>query len=250
MKRRVAHRILGGFFVIVCIFTAILHGFSPKKGSDVKCEDLEASLSEVEALFPRFTVSARPKGIESDLHFDVITPTDGGELLLRWGDTELAVSKSVLETALPPERSLPEVKDEEIARAAALLAPRVTSRYLIWTDLHRLTTYVLESTDGKWQLLRRLPCSAGDAAHPSPEGLFRLGIHRLAFGREGYYRATSALQICGNYFYHSVLLTPGGDEVLDGRLGERISHGCIRHSRDDSRWLYETIPDGTAILIR
>lgn len=101
-----------------------------------------------------------------------------------------------------------------------------------------------------WQVLRRLPCSAGDAAHPTPEGLFSLGVHRLSFGRKGLYSAAYALQITGNYLYHSVLLSPNGKELLDARLGERISHGCIRHSLEDSRWLYETVPDGTAILIR
>ncbi len=242
--------ILGGISLAVCILTALSHGFLSKKPSDAIEGSSAAALSEVETLFPRYTVSARPKGIESTLHLDVISPIDGGELLLRWKGAELAVSREAVETALPPERDLPEVSDAEIARAAALLAPTAKTRYLLWTDLYRLKTYVLERVDGEWRVLRRLPCSAGDASHPSPEGLFRLGVHRLTFGRQGYYSAAWALQISGNYLYHSVLLTPSGDRVLDGRLGERISHGCIRHALEDSRWLYETVPDGTAILIR
>ena len=141
------------------------------------------------------------------------------------------------------------VSDSEIVSAAELLAKDADTRYLLWTDLWRLETYVLKKEEGRWSLLRRLPCSVGDAANPTPEGFYHIGVHRASFGRSGYYKAVYAMQISGNYLYHSILLAENG-EILDGRLGERISHGCIRHSLEDSRWLYETIPDGTSVLIR
>ena len=141
------------------------------------------------------------------------------------------------------------VSDGEIVSAAEHLAGDADTRYLLWTDLFRLETYVLEKKEGRWSLLRRLPCSVGDASNPTPEGFYHIGVHRASFGRAGYYKAVYAMQISGNYLYHSILLTEN-DEILDGRLGERISHGCIRHSLEDSRWLYETIPDGTSVLIR
>ena len=141
------------------------------------------------------------------------------------------------------------VSNGEIVSAAEHLAGDADTRYLLWTDLFRLETYVLEKKEGRWSLLRRLPCSVGDASNPTPEGFYHIGVHRASFGRAGYYKAVYAMQISGNYLYHSILLTED-DEILDGRLGERISHGCIRHSLEDSRWLYETIPDGTSVLIR
>lgn len=249
MKRIVA-AFFGSILLPVAFFSALWSGFSAKNTDIGEICSAEPSYEEVEALFPRLRVSARPRGDESAPWLEVVTPTEGGRLLLRFGNSLLSVPREDLETALPAPQRLRKASDPEIEHAAAVLAPTVKTRYFIWTDLTRLSTYVLEKRENGWRLLRRLPCSAGDAAHPSPEGLFSLGVHRLSFGRAGYYSAAFALQISGNYLYHSVLLSPDGERVIDGRLGERISHGCIRHSLEDSRWLYETVPDGTAILIR
>ena len=49
---------------------------------------------------------------------------------------------------------------------------------------------------------------------------------------------------------HSVLFDWGGTEVLDGRMGMRLLHGCIRLRHEDSRRLYETIPIGTTVFVR
>ena len=250
VKRTLTISVLGVLLLAVCVFAAAPHGFLEKSPSNDAYSDAVNAKDELEELFPRFTPSASARGIKGAPMLELLTPTEGGEVLLRWRDTELSVASDAVETHLPPERHLREVSDAEIARAAASLAPSVETPYLIWTDLYRLTTYVLKGADGEWTVLRRLPCSAGDEAHPSPEGLFYLGVHREGFGRKGHYSAAWALQIIGNYLYHSVLLTPSGDAILDGRLGERISHGCIRHSLEDSLWLYDTVPDGTAILIR
>ncbi len=236
--------------LLAIIFVAERGGFFEKNALHASICAAESPLEDVEALFPRFRVSARPKGSDGEHWLEVLTPTDGGELLLRFRGAVLSVPQDAVETALPAPQTLSEAGERDIERAAAVFAPTAATRYLVWTDLSRLSTYVLCRQGDGWRLLRRLPCSAGDAAHPSPEGLYSLGVHRLSFGRAGYYSAAFALQISGNYLYHSVLLSPDGERVLDGRLGERISHGCIRHSLEDSRWLYETVPDGTAILIR
>ena len=45
-------------------------------------------------------------------------------------------------------------------------------------------------------------------------------------------------------------VAPYGGEIIDGRLGMRISHGCVRLRFEDSRWLYESIPIGTTVFIR
>ncbi len=145
--------------------------------------------------------------------------------------------------------ALPPVTDREIGEAADAFGLASETPYLLWTDLWRLETYLLTKENKGWQVLRRIPCSAGDTAHPTPRGSFRVGAHRLALGG-GSYLTVYALHIFGDYLYHSVLLTPEGNELADGRLGARISHGCIRHSVEDSRYLYSTVPDGTTVLIR
>jgi lipoprotein-anchoring transpeptidase ErfK/SrfK len=50
--------------------------------------------------------------------------------------------------------------------------------------------------------------------------------------------------------FHSVLFDWAGNEIIDGRLGTRASHGCIRLRFEDSKWLYETVPIGTTVFIQ
>jgi lipoprotein-anchoring transpeptidase ErfK/SrfK len=38
-------------------------------------------------------------------------------------------------------------------------------------------------------------------------------------------------------------------QVIDGRLGEATSHGCVRLSLEDAKYIYEIIPARTGIKI-
>ncbi len=152
---------------------------------------------------------------------------------------------------LPPTAPfLPTVSDGEIAAAASAFGLTSETPYLLWTDLWRLETYLLKTDGSAWHLERRIPCSVGDFSHPTPRGLYRISSHLVSLGKREQYLTVYALHIFGDYLYHSVLLAPEGNELSDGRLGERISHGCIRHSVEESRRLYRTVPDGTTVLIR
>ncbi len=206
-----------------------------------------------EALFPPY----RPMGRLTEAVGEL---AEGCELELLYADkdtyTALFDGKQYLlkRSAVRPfscdVTRLPPVSDGEIERASALFCRAVDSPYLLWVDLARLESYLLKRSEGAWQLLRRLPCSAGDLAHPTPRGLFSVSSHRPSLGKEDKYRAVYALHLRDDYFLHSVLLSPEGNEISDGRLGTRVSHGCIRHSVEDSRYLYRTLPDGAAVLIR
>ena len=57
-------------------------------------------------------------------------------------------------------------------------------------------------------------------------------------------------QWSGNYLFHSVLYNPGSmTSVQDGRLGIAASHGCIRLSLANARWIYQNIPRGTKVVV-
>lgn len=55
----------------------------------------------------------------------------------------------------------------------------------------------------------------------------------------------------GIYLFHSVPTDSSGQYILKEalKLGEPASHGCVRMSVSDSKWLFENIPTGTPIKI-
>ncbi len=147
-------------------------------------------------------------------------------------------------------RSLDAVDGKTVAYFAGAMGMRSKTDYLLWTDLSRFQTYVLEYGDEGWQVIRTLPCSLGDSLHPTPSGTFEVDYKCTSIGKENLYLCRHALCFYGSYMYHSVLYDWGGKNLIDSRLGENISHGCIRLSPADSEWLYKKIPIGTAVFIR
>lgn len=137
-----------------------------------------------------------------------------------------------------------------VAYFAGAMGMRSKTDYLLWTDLSRYQTYVLEYGDEGWRVIKTLPCALGDSLHPTPSGTYEVDYKCTSIGKENLYLCRHALCFYGSYMYHSVLYDWGGKTLIDARLGENISHGCIRLSPLDSEWLYHKIPIGTTVFIR
>ncbi len=149
---------------------------------------------------------------------------------------------------LPP--SLPAVSGRNVADFVGEMGYTSKTDFMLFTDLSRFCTYVLEYGDEGWFLRFTLPCSIGDPWHPTPTGRFEVAYKCACIGKTDKYLCRHAMCFYGSYMYHSVLLDWTGDAVLDGRLSSAISHGCIRHAPEDSALLYSLIPVGTAVYIR
>lgn len=161
---------------------------------------------------------------------------------------QVAWSELLPKTTYPKEISA--VDEKTVAYFAGAMGMKSKTDYLLWTDLSRFQTYVLEYGDEGWHVLKTLPCSLGDNAHPTPSGTYEVDYKCTSIGKENLYLCRHALCFYGSYMYHSVLYDWGGSHLIDARLGERISHGCIRLSPADSQWLYTKIPIGTTVFIR
>ncbi|MBQ9736752.1 MAG: L,D-transpeptidase [Clostridia bacterium] len=176
---------------------------------------------------------------EHEKHYTVSTPS-GGRVRVPWD--------AVMPIAVPS----PALREPSAAEIADFVGERMHSRtgVLLWVDLARVRVYLLEYGDEGWTLVRTLRCSVGDAAHPTPSGRFEIAYRSASIGKENLYLCRHALCFYGGYMLHSVLYDWAGESVTDGRLGERISHGCIRLSPKDSEYLYRTVPIGTAVYVR
>ncbi len=120
------------------------------------------------------------------------------------------------------------------------------SPYFIWVDISRQRTYIFLNLQGKWQVIRDIPSATGTNYMPTEQGLFKVYSRQPILKGPQY--AYNCLRFNGPYMIHSVTYTSRGN-LLDPTLSNKASHGCVRVSIEDSRWLYQYIPYGTAVWV-
>ena len=118
--------------------------------------------------------------------------------------------------------------------------------WLILTNLSTCRVGVFTGSQGNWSLISYMTCSPGAYESPTVSGVYRVTGHVFSFGSG--YTCWYATQFYGNYLFHSVLYYPGSmSSIKDGRLGEHLSHGCVRLAIEDARWIYYEVPNGTTV---
>ena len=137
--------------------------------------------------------------------------------------------------------------DSFITRSAYRTRGRKSStNYLILVDNTSCHCMIFHKKGGDWMPLYDWLCSPGKPSTPTVKGIFHTGIKGLCFGHG--YTCWYYTQILGDYLLHSVKYQPGSQSRLqDGRLGCQISHGCVRLSLGNAKWIYNTIPYNTTI---
>ncbi|MBL4933795.1 L,D-transpeptidase [Clostridium paridis] len=123
-----------------------------------------------------------------------------------------------------------------------------TTSFLIWVDTKNFKTNIFQGAKDNWKLLNSYSCSIGKPSTPTPKGTFKVGIKGLSFGEEKGYKCRYYTQIVGNYLFHSIIYNLNGT-IRDGRLGKRISDGCVRLALLNAKWIYDNVPKGTTIYI-
>lgn len=120
--------------------------------------------------------------------------------------------------------------------------------YLIWVDLKIFKTNIFKVQNGRWLLVNSYLCTIGKRSTPTPTGRFKVGIKGLYFGVEKGYKCWYYTQFKGNYLFHSIIYNLDGS-VRDGRLGMKLSDGCIRLEKVNAKWIYDNVPQETAVII-
>lgn len=132
-------------------------------------------------------------------------------------------------------------QEELLARIRAESAVVVTHMVI---DLSQQRLYAMNRHD---QALAEYKVSTGMAGYATPPGSYQV-VNKATYAYSEKYEAD---------MYHWMGLTRNGEigmHALKGggyerRLGRRASHGCIRLSRDDARYLFSLIPIGMAVEI-
>ena len=173
---------------------------------------------------------------------------------------------AVSETALKyfqKKHELPEtgVADETTQRilfsSRALRSEEYIFPYKLVVSISKQRVYVGEWDGESYEnnVIHAFVCSTGAKGTPTPLGTYQAGGQS---GAEWYYFQQSdcyarwAYHIVGGILFHSVLYTTKG-KLMKGTvdaLGKRASHGCIRLSEEDAKWIYDNCPPGTTVVIR
>lgn len=124
-----------------------------------------------------------------------------------------------------------------------------STNYVIIVDTKMNYTLIYKGKKGSRTLIKSMQCTTGAASTPTVKGEFSILDRKPSFG-DGSYVVWNATRFYGGYFFHSVLYYPGSkSSVKDGRLGMRLSHGCVRLSYANSSWLYKNMPNGTKVYV-
>lgn len=124
------------------------------------------------------------------------------------------------------------------------------TNYLIYLNLNEQKTYIYEGNTDNWSLIKSFISSTGVEGKETPKGIFSvINKGEWFFSPEFNQGAKYWVQFMGDYLFHSVPFDESQSTIVDNTLGKPASHGCIRLSVEDAKWLYDNIPNGTKIII-
>ncbi|GEO63409.1 L,D-transpeptidase [Companilactobacillus nantensis] len=108
--------------------------------------------------------------------------------------------------------------------------------------------------DGK-KTLYTMKAATGEKKSPTPKGTFEIQNRGDSFynesSKEGANYWTS-FKDWGVYLFHSVPTDKNGKYVESEahKLGKRSSHGCVRLTIPDAKWINASVPDGMKVVVK
>lgn len=139
---------------------------------------------------------------------------------------------------IPPEQELMYLK------ANGYSSP---TGYLILVNCATHKVGVFQGYQGNWNCVQFWDCTDGAPGTPTVRGVFSVGSRGQYFDAYGC-RQYWWTQFYGAYLFHSVIYSKQG-QLVDGRLGMSLSHGCIRLGIGEAKWIYDYIPSGTKVVV-
>ncbi len=133
-----------------------------------------------------------------------------------------------------------------------------SNRYMLKIDTSKQRVYAYawnKQTASYSDLARTMVCSTGKDVTPTPKGTF---TSTSPVARWGYFPkydvwAQYLYRINGSILFHSVLYTDSNESSLIAgslyKLGTKASHGCVRLSVEDAKWIYTNCAAGTTIKV-
>ena len=100
--------------------------------------------------------------------------------------------------------------------------------------------------------VKAMTCSTG-VNNATPEGTFTLSMKYRWHELDGKVYGQYCSRITGHILFHSVYYSDTDPSTLSyngyNKLGTQASHGCVRLSVEDAKWIYDNCPSGTTVTI-
>ena len=162
-------------------------------------------------------------------------------------------------TAFQRRNDLPETGVADRATMAALFnenAKKALKPYVlkVSTDDQRVYVYAPDRNGEYTDLVRTMKCSTGRNSSPTPKGTYTDTAQgaRWHFFKKFNCWAQYAFYIEGDIMFHSVLYSQKGGKVTQSsvnHLGSKASHGCVRLSVEDAKWIWTNCPANTKVIV-
>lgn len=120
------------------------------------------------------------------------------------------------------------------------------TQWLILVDVDNTRLAVFRGSKNNWRFYDSWGISCGAPTSPTVRGVFSVGDRGYVFGHG--YSCYYYTQFYGGYLFHSIKYYEGTFSVMDGRIGEHISMGCVRMNIDRAKWIYDNIPYATTVV--
>ena len=153
---------------------------------------------------------------------------------------------------------LPRTDAVDQATTAALFSTAALSkpyRYRVDVSIARQTVEVYSlGDDNRYELVKTFKCSTG--LHDStPRGIYLEGhpVNRWHYFKKFFCWAQYSYKIVDDIMFHSVIYGSKDEKSLrrssQRNLGNPASHGCVRLSVEDAKWLYEHCGRGQTVIV-
>ena len=121
-----------------------------------------------------------------------------------------------------------------------------STNWLILIDNTNNKVGIFNGSRGNWSLVQFWTCTTGKASTPTVLGEYQVGSRGYSFGHG--YTCYYWTQFYNDYLFHSVLYDEDTFRIQDGRLGQNLSHGCVRLDINNAKWIYNNIPSRTKVV--
>ena len=123
--------------------------------------------------------------------------------------------------------------------------------YMILVDRSACKVGIFTGSGSNATISKYWSCCVGAPYTPTITGVYKLGAKGLYFNTGTTGRCWYYSQIQGDYLFHSVIYDRSSSPVniIDGTMGEHVSHGCVRLDVENAKYIYLNIPSGSTIVI-